>query len=137
MKQLFLALIALTITSCSAQEVLTTYKGTTNLNYVLANLKPEKTVQKTLFKGSFYLKAFLISDNDKISEGTDEVYDAYFISISPDGDYYTSSKLFKIEKLIMPKILKIETLSYPTVQLTIETGKYDNRITKIVTIKCN
>ena len=42
------------------------------------------------------------------------------ISIAPDGNYYTWSKLYKIEALVNPKILEIKETKYPNFILKIE-----------------
>ncbi|AOW09796.1 hypothetical protein [Flavobacterium gilvum] len=101
------------------------------LNYVIANLQIDNTVQKELWDRSQFIKIFTISDSKAtpkgLFEGTDEVLSSLIISATPDGDYYTKSKLYKIEGINNPKITEIKEGKFPEFSITIEHGFYDKR----------
>ena len=101
------------------------------MNYVFSRIYNEKPIFKSLFNSSLYISIFRYSDskinNESLNSETEEFYDSYLISISPDGDYYTKSKLFKIKKLFNPKILEIKEEKYPNFKVKIESGLSNHR----------
>ena len=108
----------------------------TSANYILSNIIVDKTFEKELWSSAIYLKTFIISDSistpDDFSEGSDEILSSVLISVTPDGDYYTNSNLYKIEGIYNPKILEITELSYPEFSIKIEYGNYNERITEVI-----
>ncbi|WP_300021478.1 hypothetical protein [uncultured Maribacter sp.] len=99
-------------------------------NYIFSRIYPEKPIYKELCISPYFKYSDYKITPENFSEGTEEFLDSYIISITPDGDYYTSSKLSKIEGLFNPKILKIEEKKYPIFSLRIEFGPYNERIVK-------
>lgn len=85
------------------------------------------------------MKIFRFSDSktstESLSLETEEFYDSYLVSISPDDDFYTKSKLYKIEKLFNPKILEIKEGEYPFVKLKVEYGFAKKRKTESFELK--
>ena len=67
---------------------------------------------------------------ENFSEG-DEFLQSYMISVTPDGDYYTNSKLYKIEGLCNPKILEIKETTFPKFLIKVEHGLFNDRKTKL------
>lgn len=119
------------INSCKAQKLNTKELSSNfDMNYVLARIFPNSLVSKQLYKDSQFLTIFKISDSkitpENYSEG-DEFLISYFISVAPDGDSYTNSKLYKIEGLINPKITEIKETTFPNFSIKIEHGSYDKR----------
>jgi len=111
------------------------------MNYIIANIRDTGIVRKKLYKRGLFVTVFPIADSKATPKGyfdsSDEVLDSYIISIVPDGDYYTSSKLFKIEGLCKPEILELIETKYPEIQIKIESGFMNNRVTKIYKINGN
>ncbi len=132
MKKITTILVFLVFISCQAQYTpeLKDLSQNYEVNYILANIWQEATY-KELYNGSLYVKTFIMGDSKATPEGLFEGYDAIIssllISVVPDGDYYTSSKLYKIERLIRPKILEIKEAAYPNFSIKIEHGFYDKR----------
>ncbi|WP_144668863.1 hypothetical protein [Dokdonia sp. Hel_I_53] len=58
---------------------------------------------------------------------SEELHFSIFISLITDGDYYTTSNLFKIERLINPKIIRILDKEFPRLEVFIENGNYVSR----------
>lgn len=110
-----------------------------NANYILSNIIFDKTYEKKLWNGAIYLKSYTITDSKAtskdFSEGSDEILSSVLISLTPDGDYYTNSNLYKIEGICNPKIIEITELSYPEFSIKIEYGNNNNRITEVVNFK--
>ena len=128
MKKLVLILTLLTL-NCNSQEgkvIELVEEEYSEMKYIFARILPELTVQKELYNGGVFLTIFLISDSkatpEEFSPGTEEFLNSYFISITEDGDYYSGSKLHKIEGLINPKILEIKETKYPEFYIKIEHG---------------
>tara|TARA_R110001583_G_scaffold147991_2_gene299976 strand:- start:5698 stop:6051 length:354 start_codon:yes stop_codon:yes gene_type:complete len=104
------------------------------MNYIFARIYPENIIRKELFKNGLYVTIFKISDSkvtpENFSEG-DEFLQSYMISVTPDGDYYTNSKLYKIEGLCNPKILEIKETTFPKFLIKVEHGLFNDRKTKL------
>ncbi len=126
--------IGFIVLGCSAQSKIVELSNMAEANYIFARIYPEKPIHKELYDGGLYLTIFKYSDSkitpENFSEGTEEFLDSYIISIVPDGDHYTTSKLSKIEGLLNPKILNIVEKKYPVFALEIEFGAANKRIVK-------
>jgi len=136
---LFFIVIAI---SCDAQN--SKVKNLSNdidLNYLLASILPEKTIIKEIFNNGLYVKIFQLNDTKatkkEMFDGYDGVSSSFLISVMPDGDYYTTSNLFKIEGLINPFIKSLSEGAYPEFIITIEYGLADNRKIKEFSFKGN
>lgn len=72
-------------------------------NYLFSRMYYSKPVLKELYQGSFFVAIFEISDSkitpDGLFEGSDETLTSYLVSLKPDGDFYTWSKLYKFRRL--------------------------------------
>ena len=105
------------------------------MNYHFANLKSDQIFRYSLFNNGIYATIFQMSDSRATPkyyfEETDEVFESLIVSIIPDGDYYTISKLYKIQGLLKPKILRVSEGQYPKFILEVEYGIYANRKTKL------
>ena len=132
MKKITTILLFLAFLSCKAQYApkLIDLSQNYEVNYILANIWQEAT-HKELYNGGLYVKTFVMGDSKATPEGLFEGYDAIIssllISVVPDGDYYTSSKLYKIERLIRPKVLEIKETTYPKFSIKIEHGSAKKR----------
>lgn len=117
------------LNSCKSQENVIEISNFNETNYLISNIIKTLKISKEMFKGSFYINIFEISDS-KISEKNinegEEVLSSYLISCIPDGDYYSSSKLFKIQGLLNPKIKNIKERKYPYFEILIEYGEFNN-----------
>ncbi|SFO33180.1 hypothetical protein SAMN04488519_105294 [Algoriphagus ornithinivorans] len=105
-------------------------------NYFFANIQNVEFLSYPLFERALFINAILIYDSEATPadyfEGTDEVLSSILISIRPDGDYYTESKLYKLEGLENPKILAIQEGVFPDVIVEVEYGKKNKRKTERV-----
>lgn len=137
-KHVFILLLSI-ICSCNAQNMqLIDMSSNQEMNYVFARVYPESIIRKELFKNGLYVTIFKISDPkvtpENFSEG-DEFLQSYIISVTPDGDYYTNSKLYKIEGFCNPKILEIKETTYPMVTIKVEHGVYSDRKVETFTLE--
>ncbi len=131
-----------TAISCDAQNnYVKNLSENIDLNYLLASVLPEKTVSKDIFNGGLYVKVFQLNDTKatekEMFDGYDGVASSFLVSVMPDGDYYTTSKLFKIEGLVNPIIKSISESSYPEFIITIEYGLLDEKKIKEFKFKGN
>lgn len=105
------------------------------MNYALARMDVKDIQYQSLYQGALHVKIFKISDSkstpENFSEGTDEFLESLYVSIAPDGDSYTKSKLLKIEGLMYPKVLQISESGFPKFNITIELGNKNERYSKI------
>ena len=105
------------------------------MNYIFARIHDAAPFSQKLFKRGLFVRIFELSDSKATPEGLFEGYEgtvsSFIISVSPDGDYYSGSELYKIEGLIMPKITAVKELEFPFFSVEIEHGFYDQRETKI------
>ena len=133
MKKSLLTLTLLVFLSCKSQNIIVKdLSKNNNLNYYFSRINLNESFNRSLFKESLFLNIFILSDpkttsNKSISEGTEEFFSSCFISISPDGEYYTTSKLIKIENIVNPKILDIYEGTYPYFYIKMEYGNYNKR----------
>ncbi|WP_300024092.1 hypothetical protein [uncultured Maribacter sp.] len=134
MKFIVILSVFIFVSSCRGQQKIIDLSDSQNLSYYIANIKKCNFLKKNMFDDSFFISIFEIletrTDINNFSEGK-ELSSSYLISILPDGDYYSSSKLFKIEGLINPKIVEILEKEYPKFNLMVETGNYNERIIEI------
>ena len=109
------------------------------MNYVFSRLDTEKIKTEILYDGALHLKLFAISDSkitpENFSEGTEEFLESIYVSISPDGDAYTESKLIKLEGLLIPEVLEISELQYSKFSVKIEVGNKVKRFQKNMLIE--
>ncbi len=138
-KTVFILVILFSISCASQKQIVKDLSSSSDSNYILANIYKTLYNSHSLYKNSFYLRAYLMSDSkstpENYSEGTDEVASSILISVKPDGDYYTTSKLYKIEMLYNPKIIEIKETGYPEFIVAIESGSPSNRSTQRHTLK--
>jgi len=125
---------------CTSQNIkIKDYTNTAEMSYFFARINPTNIITKELYDRGLYIKVFEISDSKATPENsfdeTDEFLSSYIISIVPDGDYYTSSKLYKLEGLLNPKIIEIRKEIYPNFLIIIESGTFKTK--KIETFKFN
>lgn len=130
-KKIIWLVIILLSYGCGAQKDMIDLSDNYEANYFLSNITQCHAVVKEMFDSSFYINIFEISDSSitqKNNTETEQVLSSYLITIIPDGDYYTSSKLIKIEGLMNPKIMKIVEFEYPRFKIVIEYGAFNNRV---------
>lgn len=130
MKTIFTFIAVLLVhTNCMAQ--LKDLSADNSSNYILSNINKVDYLNDELYNGSLFVSVFTMSDSRIDPKGlfndTDEVLSSVLISIIPDGDYYTSSKLYKIEGLVAPEIVQITETQYPDLVITVESGFYKDR----------
>ncbi len=126
--------------SCDAQNIhVVDISKNADMNYLIANILPAKTINKEIYNGGLYVNIFQLNDpksTDKaLFEGYDGVASSFLVSIIPDGDYYISSKLFKIEGLINPEIKSINVAVYPEFIIMIEHGIAQDRKNEEIRLK--
>jgi hypothetical protein len=128
----FILLLILANISCKGQEAKKIdLSNKSEMNYIFARISNSKPTSKWIYNYGLHINIFKLSDSKatkkSLFEGYDGIVASYMISIAPDGNYYTWSKLYKIEALVNPKILEIKETKYPNFILKIEEGFYDNR----------
>jgi len=134
-KVIVVLMIGILNLSCKAQQpILKDLSKDNDTNYIFARINPANIITKELYNRGLFATIYEISDSkatpDNFSEGTEEFLLSYIISIVEDGDYYSGSKLYKLEGLIYPRILEVKETSYPKFSVTIEHGIYGNRKTE-------
>tara|TARA_B110001450_G_C17647014_1_gene491648 strand:+ start:1697 stop:2128 length:432 start_codon:yes stop_codon:yes gene_type:complete len=137
MRKIITLITLLTFLSCSSQNLkIKDFSGKKDINYIFARINLKNIISKELYDRGIFIKIFEISDSKAtlkiISEGTEEFLSSYIISVVSDGDYYTGSKLYKVEGLLNPKIIEIQKESYPNFIINIEYGKSKNRKIEIL-----
>lgn len=134
-KIIILFILSLTNFSCEAQKnKILDLSNSTEMNYIFSRLSKDKPVFKELYDRGLFITVFKISDT-KItpSKYMEDFVNSYIISITPDGDYYSWSKLYKIEKFYNSKILEIKEDKYPIISIKLEYE--ENAEKKIKTFK--
>lgn len=131
-KTITILLLMLFCLSCKAQKVVVKdISNNVDMNYLFARLDSKDIFNQELWNGGQYVKVFKISDSkatpENYFEGTDEVLTSLIISTVPDGDYYTNSKLYKIEGLCNPTILEIKEEEQFRFSIKIEYGAFNKR----------
>lgn len=133
MKKIIGILLFIVITiSCDAQNIkVKDISKNADMNYFMANILPAKTISKEIYNGGLFVNIFQLNDSKATDKAMFEEYDgvasSFLVSVIPDGDYYTSSKLFKIEGLINPEIKSINVTVYPEFIIMIEYGIAEDR----------
>ncbi|WGK64278.1 hypothetical protein [Croceiramulus getboli] len=114
------------------------------LSYILSNIQVEKISSKVFYHGGIYAKAYPISDSKATQETTFEGYDgvlmSYYFSFTPDGDYYSSSRLYKIEGLLDPQLIdwmELKEADQLQIKVIIEHGPALERISDSFQFKVN
>lgn len=124
------------LNTCKSQEILVKdLSNNQELNYIFSRIITTKTVCEELYNRGLFVTIYEISDSkatpENLFKGYSGTVSSYIISASPDGDYYTSSKLHKIEGLIHPKIIYISETNYPNFKIKIEYGNSDERNSEV------
>tara|TARA_B110000240_G_scaffold198066_1_gene256137 strand:+ start:3685 stop:4116 length:432 start_codon:yes stop_codon:yes gene_type:complete len=137
MRKIITLITLLTFLSCSSQNLkIKDFSDKKDINYIFARINLKNIISKELYDRGIFIKIFEISDSKatlkNISEGTEEFLSSYIISVVSDGDYYTGSKLYKVEGLLNPKIIEIQKESYPDFIINIEYGTSKNRKIEIL-----
>ncbi len=121
----FFGLFLLSSSSCKAQNPkLIELSDVNQLNYYLANIWKGPILQKEIYSNGFYIKVFEMEDSKAtpkdLFEGYDGVLSSLLVSVMPDGDYYTKSRLYKIQSMLNPTNIEINETSYPKFSIKIE-----------------
>lgn len=136
MKILIKLFLLFSITTCAAQTKVIDYSGKKEINYILSNLKRPHKLSQPIYNGAYFLSVYEITDSRasiKNLNESEEIFSSIFISLTPDGDYYTTSRLYKIERLMNPEIISIEEMVFPKLEISIEHGNQNYRkIDKLV-----
>ncbi|GEM_PF-1472133 len=120
--------------TCTAQEAkIIELTSDETANYLLANITEINYSYQEVFNRSFFVNIYTVNDSKATPLDYFEEYDgilsSILISIIPDGDYYSQSKLFKIEGLENPKIVSLKEKEFPEFVLSVESGPVKNRRT--------
>lgn len=141
---LSIVLVGFTLTNffcCKAQGNVIELTSNEDLNYYLSNVAEINANSYSLFSGTIFINIFTVRDSkatpDNYFEGYDSVLQSVLITINPDGDYYTKSKLFKIEGLEAPKLIAITEQQYPNFEIIVESGAFNERTTKSFIFQAN
>lgn len=122
------------ILNCKAQGDLIEMTDNTDMIYYFSNISQVNLINHSLFSRAIFVNVYTVNDSkatpDNYFEGYDGVLQSLFISIKPDGDYYSWSKLFKIEGVLNPEIITINELKYPKFEIVIEFGNKKSRDSK-------
>ena len=103
------------------------------MNYIFSRIDYTKgIINKELYNRGLFVTVFEISDSKATpKERMEDFLRSYIISVTPDGDYYSYSNLYKIEGLIIPKVLEIKETTAPNFSIKIEHGSYRDNKRKI------
>lgn len=120
--------------SCKSQEGYIEINHNEDLKYYLSSINELNVNSYSMYSNAVFLKIFIMDDSkatpDDFFEGYDGILQSLLITINPDGDYYTQSKLFKIEGVLNPQIVEIKELEYPNFKIVIEIGNVNDRVQK-------
>jgi len=131
---IFILTFLLSFWSCSSQEILVrNLDYNFEMNYILARIDHTKgIINKELYNRGLFITVFEMSDSKATpKERMEDFLRSYIISVTPDGDYYSYSKLYKIEGLIIPKVLEIKETTALNFSVKIEHGSYRDNKRKI------
>jgi len=127
--------------SCKGQEVYIEINDKENLKYYLSSINELSVNNYSMYSNAIFMKIFIMYDSkatpDDFFEGYDGILQSLLIIINPDGDYYAKSKLFKIEGVLNPEIIRIEELKYPNFKIIIEEGNINERVQKSYDFNAN
>jgi hypothetical protein len=126
----FILLYFFTLNSCKSQEILVKdLANEVDMNYIFARINPTQISSTSLYNNGLFVNIYKLSDSKITPEKFKEDFlSSYLVSVIPDGDYYSYSKLYKIEGLYNPKIIEVkETQGLFNFIIKIEFGIYNNR----------
>lgn len=127
MKKIIILILTLSVQSCFSQNI-KNISVNTEMNYVFARIYEKKTIVKELFNRGLFVTIYELSDSKITSkDNLEDFLSSYIVSVVPDGDYYSDSKLYKIEGLLNPTILDIKEGEFPNFRIKIEYGSYNKR----------
>lgn len=134
-RQISAGVLAFFSTIAMAQErSLKDLSNEASANYILASIYKMEQVSYPLFKGTLFLNIYVMHDSNSTPAGTFDGYDgvlsSILISIAPDGDYYSVSKLYKIEGLLDPKVIAIKEGNDLSFTISVESGSKEQRETE-------
>ena len=137
MRKILTFITLITFLSCSSQNlIIKDFSDKKDINYIFARINLKNIISKELYDRGIFIKIFEISDSkvtpDKEFDGTEEFFSSYIISVTPDGDYYSGSKLYKVEGLLNPEIIEIQEETYPNFIINLEYGALKNRKIKAI-----
>ncbi len=129
MRALYFTLSLLSFLSCSSQKALVkNLDFDSEMNYIFSRINTSTVLKEELYNGGLYVKVFQISDSKATPKKyLEDFLSSFIISVTPDGDYYSYSKLYKIEGIYNPKILEIKETNAPKFSIKIEYGPAKNR----------
>jgi hypothetical protein len=132
-KVLFILILFLTFWSCSSQEtIVKNLVYNTEMNYIFSRINTATIYKEKLYKEGLFITIYEMTDSKATPiEYIEDFLSSYIVSAVPDGDYYSYSKLYKIEGLINPKILEIKETTAPNFSIKIEHGSYRDNKRKI------
>ena len=119
-----------TLNSCKSQEILVKdLSNEADMNYIFARINPTQTRSTILYNYGLFVNIYKFSDSKiTLEKEMEDFLSSYLVSVTPDGDYYSYSKLYKIEGLYNPKIIEVkETEGLDKFKIKIEFGAYNNR----------
>ncbi len=122
-----------TLSGCRAQKnELYEFSNNAEMNYIFSRISKDKPLMKVLYDGGLFITIFKISDSKATpSKYLEDFVSSYIISVTPDGDYYSWSKLYKLEGLYNSKILEIKETNYPYFMIKVEHGVLGKEIVEI------
>ena len=126
----FILLYFFTLNSCKSQEILVKdLANEVDMNYIFARINPTQISSTSLYNNGLFVNIYKLSDSKITPEKFKEDFlSSYLVSVIPDGDYYSYSKLYKIEGLYNPKVIEVkETQGLFKFIIKIEFGIYNNR----------
>ena len=126
----FILLYFFTLNSCKSQEIsVKDLANEVDMNYIFARINPTQISSTSLYNNGLFVNIYKLSDSKITPEKFKEDFlSSYLVSVIPDGDYYSYSKLYKIEGLYNPKIIEVkETQGLFNFIIKIEFGIYNNR----------
>ena len=123
MKNIISILLIFFFISCKAQKIKDLSENK-EMNYIFARTS-KNVIVKELYNRGLFVTIFQLSDSKATpDEYMEDFLSSYMISVVPDGDYYSHSKLYKLEGLIIPKIIEIKESVYPKFIIKIEYGSF-------------
>ena len=131
----FILLYFFTLNSCKSQEILVKdLANEVDMNYIFARINPTQISSTSLYNNGLFVNIYKLSDSKITPEKFKEDFlSSYLVSVIPDGDYYSYSKLYKIEGLYNPKIIEVkETQGLFNFIIKIEFGIYNNRSHRVI-----
>ena len=126
----FILLCSYTLNSCISQEIVVKdLADEVNMNYLFSRINPTQISSTSLYNNGLYVTIYKLSDSKITPEKfMEDFLSSYLVSVIPDGDYYSYSKLYKIEGLYNPKVIEVkETQGLFKFIIKIEFGIYNNR----------